>query len=238
MKVWSAFLALAGIVLVWGSPPAVAGPVEDVQRWLSHLKDNERHQAVLDWSDPERRHTSWGPGMRAGLPLRAMRPEVQTGMRALLKAQLSPGGFEAVRTVLSQERILQKIQGSDIIGGTPLFLGSDPEPFDESFEPKVLLLPLLTHATPWRRTFESMWPEPGFASAFYALTIKSESTRPSIFTTRFTPRRCGTVLPGNWTLACRTRIFHYDALGLEIEGGGAGLARCSHPRRRSYAWHG
>ena len=169
MKLRSSFLAWAGIVLVWGSR-AAASPMEDVQRWISHLNENERRQAVLGWSDPERRHVSWIPGIRAGLPVRAMRPEVQTAVWTLLKAQLSPGGFEAVRTVLSQERILQRVQGTatfldpgayyfaifgnpgptlwglrfeghhlslnltydgnDMISGTPLFIGSNPEPFD------------------------------------------------------------------------------------------------------------
>jgi hypothetical protein len=259
MKIRRSFLAWTGIVLVSGSR-AVAGPVDDVQHWIAHLNQNERTQAALDWSDPERTHMSWSPGNRAGLALRAMRPEVQTALWTLLRAQLSPGGFEAVRTVLSQERILQRVQGGanfmdpgayyfavfgypgpgpwglrfeghhlslnltynadDLISCTPLFIGSNPEPFEESSEPKVLLSPLLEEAA---TVAKNVRIEVARAGVRVSLLHPDDQKRvrqildfyyqiyPAVVRDRFTR---------DLDARLQNATFHYDALGLEIEGSG------------------
>jgi hypothetical protein len=259
MKLWNSFLACAGIVLVWGSR-AAASPMEDVQRWISHLNENERRQAVLDWSDPERKRMSWFPGIRAGLPLRAMRPEVQTAMWALLKAQLSPGGFEAVRTVLSQERILQKVQGmanfldpgaycfaifgnpgptlwglrfeghhlslnltydgNDMISGTPLFIGSNPEPFDESSEPKVLLSPLLAQAATVAKNVRIEVARAGIRVSLLHPDDQKRVRQILYFYYQIYPAAARDRFAQNLDARLQNATFHYDALGLEIEGGG------------------
>lgn len=259
MKLWSAYLAWAGIVLVWVSQ-AVAGPADDVQRWASHLDENERRQAVLEWSDPERTHISWIPGTRAGLALRAMRPEVQTAMWALLRAQLSPGGFEAVRMVLSQERILQRVQGTtgfldpgayyfavfgrpgptlwslrfeghhlslnltydgnEMISGTPLFIGSNPEPFDESSEPKVLLSPLLTEAATVARNVRIDVARAGIRISLLHPDDQKRVRQILDFYYQFYPAAVRNRFTQDLDARLQEAIFHYDALGLEVEGGG------------------
>jgi hypothetical protein len=259
MKIWSSFLVWAGIAFVWGSQ-TVAGPVDDVQRWISHLNPNERHQAVLEWSDPERTHMSWIPGTRAGLALRAMRPEVQTATWTLLRGQLSPGGFEAVRTVLSQERILQRVQGGanfmdpgayyfavfgypgpgpwsirfeghhlslnltyvadDMVSGTPLFIGSNPEPFDESSEPKVLLSPLLAEAATVAKDVRTDVARSGVRVSLLSPDDQKRVRQILYFYYQIYPAAVRDRFARDLDARLQNATFRYDALGLEIEGSG------------------
>lgn len=252
-------LAWTGIVLVWGSR-AVAGPVEDVHRWVAQLNENERRQAVLEWSDPERRHLSWIPGIRAGLALRVMRPEVQTAMWTLLRQQLSPGGFEAVRMILNQERILQKVQGGanfmdpgayyfaifgypgpgpwslrfeghhlslnltynadELIAGTPLFIGSNPEPFDESSEPKVLLSPLLAEAATVAKNVRIDVARSGVRVSLLSPDDQKRIRQVLYFSYQIYPAAERGRFTRDLDARLQNATFRYDALGLEIEGSG------------------
>ena len=238
----------------------MAGPADDVQHWISQLNGNERRQAVLEWNDPERRHISWIPGTRAGLPLRAMRPEVQTATWALLRAQLSPGGFEAVRTVIGQERILQRLQGAtsfldpggyyfavfgnpgpspwslrfeghhlslnlayigdEMISGTPLFIGSNPEPFDGPSGPTVLLSPLLAEAA---MVAKNVRPDVARAGVRVSSLHPDDQKRVRqilYFYYQFYPAAARDRFTQDLDARLQNGIFRNDALGLDIEGSG------------------
>jgi hypothetical protein len=247
------------MALVWSSR-ALAGPAGDVQHWISQLNDSERRQAVLQWNDPERRHISWVPGTRAGLPLRAMRPEVQTALWALLRTQLSPGGFEAVRTVLSQERILQRIQGvtsfldpgayyfavfgnpgpgpwslrfeghhlslnlayagDEMISGTPLFIGSNPEPFDESAGPQVLLSPLLAQAATVAKNVRTDVARSGIRVSLLRPDDQKRVRQILYFYYQIYPAAARDRFTRDLDARLQNGWFRYDALGVEIEGSG------------------
>ncbi|MBV9491279.1 MAG: DUF3500 domain-containing protein [Verrucomicrobia bacterium] len=259
MTLWRPFLVYAGLILAWNLP-SPAGPADDAQHWISQLNADERRQALLKWSDPERRHIGWMPGVRAGLPLKGMRPEVQTAFWDLLKSQLSPGGVDAIQTVLGRERILQRIQdapefrdptryyvaifgnpgygpwsvrfeghhlslnltylGDQVISGTPLFVGSNPEPFDESGQPKVFLTPLLEEAAAVGKNLRSGAARTGQKVGLLGPDDQKRVREILDFYYQFYPGPVRDRLAQDLDARLKQAVFRYDESGIEINGAG------------------
>ena len=259
MTRWTPLLA-CGVLFFASGLRSFAGSADNAQHFLSQLNDDERRQAVHKWGDPERKHLNWTPGVRAGLPLKAMRPEVQAAMWEWLRAELSPGGYDAVQTVIGRERVLQRIQeapdfrdpgnyyfaifgnpgsgpwalrleghhlslnltylGDQVIAGTPLFLGSNPEPFDEPGQPKVFLTPLLDEAGAVAKNVGLGVAGNGISIALLRPDDENRLREILNFYYQVFPPQVRDRLAQGLDGRLKQAVFRYDPSGIEINGGG------------------
>lgn len=108
----------------------------------------------------------------------------------------------------------------EMISGTPLFLGSNPEPFDESSEPKVLLSPLLAEAATVAKNVRIDVARSGVRVSLLSPDDQKRIRQVLYFSYQIYPA----TVRGRFTRDLDARLqnatFRYNALGLEIEGSG------------------
>ena len=114
----AAFAFLAGVaILAQERQPAAARMANAAQAFLASLNDEQRAAATFPFDNPERLNWHFVPlqdqnkkSTRKGLPLEKMTAEQKAAALAILKASLSPGGFESAGTIMSFENLLNELE--------------------------------------------------------------------------------------------------------------------------------
>ncbi len=110
---------LAGVgLLAQERQPAGAKMATAADAFLGTLNPEQKAAATFAFDSPERVHWHFVPrqdknkkSIRKGLPLENMSAEQKTAALAVLRAALSPGGFESATTIMSFENILKELEG-------------------------------------------------------------------------------------------------------------------------------
>ncbi|CAN5270103.1 DUF3500 domain-containing protein [soil metagenome] len=110
------FLAGVGL-LAQERQPAGSRMASAAQAFLGMLDDKQRAAATFPYDSPERANWHFVPrqdnnkkSIRKGLPLENMTAEQKTAALAILRAALSPGGFESATTIMSFESLLKELE--------------------------------------------------------------------------------------------------------------------------------
>ena len=112
------FLAGVGL-LAQERQPAGTKMAAAAQTFLGTLNDEQKAAATFPFDSAERMNWHFVPrqdkdrkSIRKGLPLEKMSDEQKAAALAVLRASLSPGGFESATTIMSFENILKELEGN------------------------------------------------------------------------------------------------------------------------------
>jgi hypothetical protein len=108
----------------------------------------------------------------------------------------------------------------DIISGTPLFIGSNPEPFEESSEPTVLLSPLLAEAVTVAKNVRIDVARSGVRVSLLHPDDQKRVRQILDFYYQMYPAAVRDRFTRDLDARLQNATFRFDALGLEIEGSG------------------
>lgn len=105
--------------LVAAAPPAAtrapeAALADAAKRFLAGLTPDQRKQATFTLEDAHRTAWHYVPKERLGLPLKMMTPEQRALGHALLKAALSPAGYDKATQVIGLETVLAAIENNPV----------------------------------------------------------------------------------------------------------------------------
>jgi Protein of unknown function (DUF3500) len=87
-------------------------PMVQAKAFLSSLTAEQKAKAVMPFDSEKRVNWHFIPmATRKGLPLMEMKPEQQAAALKLLKACLSPAGYEKAEKIMELEKLLKTIEG-------------------------------------------------------------------------------------------------------------------------------
>jgi hypothetical protein len=120
VRILSALLLLSAAAIAHDLPMPSPDPTRAAQQFVAILRPGLKAQCLLPIEHPDRLTWSYLPGRRRGITLKQMSEAERRAAHAMLRAALSPRGYQKTQGVLELEGILREIE---TFGG----LRRDPE---------------------------------------------------------------------------------------------------------------